>query len=154
MARVADKHFQTEYEERKELDLLNKFQLIEQQMRNELTYINKLNNQSLKHDIGPEYKAVLSKTLEDISTAHKSDQKSSVLIKQQSDETDIMKKGRYKNSKNIAFPGVNEDILEDMVTCVEPQEHNETLTNNSDTKKRKKKKEKTSKHYLEYLSIK
>lgn len=112
LGRVADKYFQIDYEERKEFDPFNKLQLMDQQMRNELAYINKLSNLTLGHDSAPEYKSQLAEELVEINIPKKSD------IVKINNETDT-KKMRYKNKKYIAFPGKNEDVLEDMVITTE-----------------------------------
>lgn len=134
MGRVADKHFQTKYEERENFDVFDKCQLMEQQMRNELTYINKLSNLTFGRDAAPECKTDLSTLLMNISTAKKPD----VSIKKlQSNETIGMKKNRYKNKNSIAYPGVNENVLKDMVTTVKPPEYVERVENCNPKKKQK-----------------
>lgn len=134
MGRVADKHFQTKYEERENFDVFDKCQLMEQQMRNELTYINKLSNLTFGRDAAPECKTDLSTLLMNISTAKKPD----VSIKKlQSNETICMKKNRYKNKNSIAYPGVNENVLKDMVTTVKPPEYVERVENCNPQKKQK-----------------
>lgn len=121
LGRVADKHFATEYEERKDFDPSKKLQLMEDQMRNELTYINKLANLTIGHDAISEYKPELSKVLVEINTAkavNMSDQKVN-------DEIDSLQKKRYKYKKCIAFPGKNENVLDDMVTIAEVSKQSE-----------------------------
>lgn len=145
MGRVADRYFQTEYEEREELNLADRFRLVEQQVCNELAYMNRLSVESMKRDLGVKFEAVLSRTLEDIRSAA-ARSKSDDAIEPQS--KDAAKKGRYKSSKNIAFPGVNEDKLEDMVTCEVPQKRVEP-NSDCDTKKKRKK----SKHPKRLVSI-
>lgn len=135
MGRVADKHFQTKYEERETFDMFDKCQLMEQQMRNELTYINKLSNLTFGRNAAPECKTDLSTLLMNISTAKKPD----VLInkKLQSNETIGTKRNRYKNKNSIAYPGVNESVLKDMVTTVKPSEYIEKVDNCNPKKKQK-----------------
>lgn len=110
---MADKYFQIEYEERKDFDPFNKLQLMDHQMRNELAYIKKLSNLTLGHDAVPEYKSPLAEELVEISIHKKPD-----LVKI-NNETINTKKTRYKNKKHIAFPGKNENVLEDMVITTE-----------------------------------
>lgn len=115
MGRVADKHFAIEYEERREFDPTKRLQLMEDQMRKELTYINKLTNLTLGHDFVSEYKPELSKVLVEINmvkAVNTSGQKVNEKI-------NSLQKKRYKNKKCIAFPGKNENVLDDMVTFEE-----------------------------------
>lgn len=134
MGRVADKHFQTKYEERENFDVFDKCQLMEQQMRNELTYINKLSNLTFGRNAAPECKTDLSTLLMNISAAKKPD----VSIKKlQSSETIGIKRNRYKNKNSIAYPGVNENVLKDMVTTVKPSEYIERVNNCNKKKKQK-----------------
>lgn len=114
MGRVADKYFKIEYEERRDFSF-NRLQLIEHQIRDEVAYINKLSNLTLGRDAAPGYKAELSSVLEEINNPKKSS-----IIKNKISEKKCLKKVRYKNKNVIAFPGKNENILEDMVTTVEP----------------------------------
>jgi len=115
MGRVADKYFNVQYEERKNFDPSNRLQLMEYQMRNELTYINKLSKLSLGREIASENKPELSKVIEEINTA-----KTGTTVDQKNNEIECPKKTRYKNANARAFPGRNEEILEDMVELSEP----------------------------------
>lgn len=115
MGRVADNNFKIQYEERKDFDQINRLQTMEHQMRNELTYINKLSNLSLGHDVAPEYKAELSQVLIQIDTSHNFKS-----LKQPNDGIDTEKKKIFWYRKPRAFPGKNEDILEDMVEFLPP----------------------------------
>lgn len=113
MGRVADKYFGIVYEERRDFSF-SRLQLIEHQIRDELAYINKLSNLTLGHDAAPGYKAELSSVLVEIN-----DSKTSSIIKNKVKEEKRLKKVRYKNKNVIAFPGKNENLLEDMVITVE-----------------------------------
>lgn len=148
MGCVADKHFQTNYEERDNFDVFNKCQLMEQQMRNELIYINKLSNMTFGRNATPEHKTNLSTLLIDISTAKKSD----VTIKKlQSNETTDTKRNRYKNKNSIAYPGVNENVLKDMVTIVKPLECTQRIDSCNPKKKQKLKKKCKSFFFFKFL---
>lgn len=125
MGRVADKYFKIEYEERSDIDPINKLQLMEQQMHKELLYINKLSNLTLGRNVAPETNAELSKVLKHINVVEQLD-----TTKLQNDV-----KKRYKNKKNVVFPGKNDNVLEDMVTIVKSPEEK---TSYSDLKKKKK----------------
>lgn len=104
---------------------------MEHQMRSELAYINKLSNLSLGHEAASEYKSQLSEQLVEINVPEKSD------IVKINKETVYEKKMRYKNKKYIAFPGKNEDVLEDMVITTEiPNSDDQT---NYQPKKKKSK---------------
>jgi len=115
MGRVADKCFNVEYEERKDFDPSNRLQLMEYQMRNELAYINKLSNLSLGRDAASEHKPELSRAIVEITAA-----KNVTTVDQKNNDTECLKKTRYKNTNIRAFPGRNEEILEDMVEFSEP----------------------------------
>lgn len=115
MGRVADKCFKVEYEERKDFDPSNRLQLMEYQMRNELAYINKLSNLCLGRDVVTEHKPDLSRAIVEISAA-----KNVTTVEQKYNDIESPKKNRYKNTNTRAFPGRNEDILEDMVEFSEP----------------------------------
>lgn len=115
MGRVADQCFKVQYEERKNFDPSNRLQLMEYQMRNELAYINKLSNLSLGREVTSEYKPELSKVIEEINAA-----KTVTTVDQKNNDTECLKKSRYKNTNARAFPGRNEEILEDMVEFSEP----------------------------------
>ncbi|XP_016660514.1 uncharacterized protein LOC100160693 [Acyrthosiphon pisum] len=110
MGRVADKCFKVEYEERKDFDPSNRLHLMEYQMRNELAYINKLSNLSLGRDVASEHKPELSRAIVEISAA-----KNVTTDEQKNNDIECPKKTRYKNTNIRAFPGRNEDVLEDMV---------------------------------------
>ncbi|XP_026805383.1 uncharacterized protein LOC113548615 [Rhopalosiphum maidis] len=142
MGRVADKCFKTQYEERTNLDLFNKLELMEYQMRNELAYINKLSNLSLNRDAAPDYKPELSRVIVEINAA-----KTIPKANQQNDDIDCQKKPRYKNTNFRAFPGKNEDILEDMVEFSEPPIP-EKNTNNCHHKKKLKLSRKQMKKHI------
>lgn len=111
MGRVADNYFKIEYEKRNDIDLINKLQLMEQQMHTELSYINKLSNLTLGREVAPESKAKLSKTLMEISG---DGQFNANTYNTKSSNDDISKK-RYKNKMGVCFPGKNDNILDDMV---------------------------------------
>lgn len=133
MGRVADKHFATEYEERREFDPTKRLQLMEDQMRNELTYINKLTNLTLGHDFVSEYKPELSKLLVEINmvkAVNTSGQKVNEKFKS-------LQKKRFKNKKCIAFPGKNENVLDDMVTIAEIPKQSEPIVHSHPKKRRK-----------------
>jgi len=115
MGRVADKCFKVQHEERKNIDPSNRLQLMEYQMRNELAYTNKLSNLSLGREVTSEYKPELSRAIEAINTA-----KTVTTVDQKNNDTECPKKPRYKNTNARAFPGRNEEILEDMVEFAEP----------------------------------
>jgi len=142
LGRVADKQFQTVYEERKEFDPISKVQLMEQQMRNELTYINMLSNLTLGHNAAPEYKPALSETLIEVNAV-----KNVNVNKRQSSNQDAnkLKKPRYKNKKSVAFPGKNESILEDMVITPPEVLKQKTPINNACHPRKKLMKTKKSK---------
>lgn len=127
MGRVADNYFKIEYEKRSNIEPINKLQLMEQQMRTELSYINKLSNLTLGRDIAPECKVELSKALIEISAVKQLD-----TINLPKD--DISKK-RYKNKKVVVFPGKNDNMLEDMVTTAKSSD--ELYPSNSHSRKKK-----------------
>ncbi|KAL4143918.1 hypothetical protein QTP88_006171 [Uroleucon formosanum] len=115
MGRVADKCFKVKYEERKDFDPSNKLQLMEYQMRSELAYINKLSNLALGRDAASEHKPELSRTIMEINAAQ-----NVTTVDQKNNDIECLKRTRYKNTNIRAFPGRNEDILEDMVEFSEP----------------------------------
>lgn len=123
LGRVADKQFQIEYEERREFDPIDKLQLMEQQMRNELAYINRLSTLTVGHNVAPEYKPELSKTLITINT------EKSVNVNQCQNNQNVKKlnKSRYRNKKNTAFPGKNDNVLDDMVVTAETSKEITTI---------------------------
>ncbi|XP_025195337.1 uncharacterized protein LOC112594647 [Melanaphis sacchari] len=141
MGRVADHYFKTQYEERKNLDLLNKLELMEDQIRHELTYINKLSNMSLGRDATPDYKPELSRVIVEINAA-----KNVTTAKQQNDDIDCPKKPRYKNTNFRAFPGKNEDVLEDMIEFSEPSVLDKNVDNCHPKKKLKLSKKQIKNH--------
>lgn len=115
MGHSADKYFKIDYEERTEFNPYYKLQLMEHQMRDELTYINKLSSLALNREIAPDYKAELTPALEMITNIKDDDS-----VKQQVYENASLKKKRYRNKMNVAFPGKNDDLLEDMVVMAKP----------------------------------
>jgi len=121
------------YEERKVLDPISKLQLMEQQMRNELAYVNKLSNLTLGHDAVPEYKPELSNTLLEIHM-----EELSVNNRQSTQNTKQSKVPRYKYKRNVAYPGKNENILDDMVITAEPSEQNAPTSSNCHPRKKLK----------------
>jgi len=135
LGRVADKQFKIEYEERREFDPIDKLQLMEQQMRNELAYINRLSNMTLGHNVAPEYKPKLSKTFIEINT------EKSVNLNQCPKNRVVKKlnKSRYKNKKNVAFPGKNDNILDDMVVIAETSKQTMSTINNCHLRNKLKK---------------
>lgn len=146
MGRVADKYFQIEYEEREEFDIFNKLQLIEPQMRNELAYINKLSNSALGRDVAQEYKVGLSKVLVEIDIAEKINkiEENNVV------GTACTNKRRYKMCQTRAFPGVNDDILQDMVITPEPSNPSEGTVKCGSKKKHKLPKKSNDSPFLFY----
>jgi len=143
MGRVADMSFKIQYEERKDFDPFNKLQLMESQIRNELKYINKLSNLSLGRDAAPEYKPVLSQAIVEIKSA-----KNVNKVQQQNNDTDCPKKPRYKNPNFRAFPGKNEEILEDMVELLEPPIPDKPVNNCHHKKKLKLSKKQISNNFF------
>ncbi|KAE9527865.1 hypothetical protein AGLY_012689 [Aphis glycines] len=142
MGRVADKCFKTQYEERKNLDIFNKLELMEYQMRQELAYINKLSNLSLGRDAVPDYKPELSRVIVEINSA-----RTVTTVKQQIDDIDCPKKPRYKNTNIRAFPGRNEEILKDMVELSEPPIIDKNVNNCHPKKKLKLSRRKIKNHH-------
>ncbi|XP_025406481.1 uncharacterized protein LOC112680563 isoform X2 [Sipha flava] len=126
LGRTADKYFTNEYKERTSYTFFNKSLMMEHQMRNESTYLNKLSNLCLGENSVPEYEANLTKTLEEINNAKKNLNAKTHQIKD--DEKQNLKQLRYKNKKTIAFPGKNEGILEDMVVMSKTTNSNESAS--------------------------
>lgn len=115
MGRTAEKYFNLEYEERAELDF-GKLQLMESQLRTESSYIKKLEQLVLGTETIHEYKSDLTRSLEAIKVS----KKCNTTVKE--DDLELCSKiKRYKNKKNVAFPGKNEDVLEDMITTAQLQ---------------------------------
>lgn len=112
MDRIADKYFGLEYEERKEFGPLYKLRIMEHQLRDEWSYLNKLSNLSLGYEIAPEYKIKLSDDLEELLKS--TDQKPA----ENNTDCEKPRKG-YKNKKYVAFPGKNDHILQDSVTTLD-----------------------------------
>lgn len=148
MGRVADKCFKTEYEERKSLDLFNKLELMEYQMRQELAYINKLSNLSLGRDAVPDYKPELSRVILEINSA-----RTVTTVKQQNDDIDYLKKPRYRNTNFRAFPGKNEEILKDMIEFSEPPIIDKNVNNCHPKKKLKLSRRKISNNIKKYFLL-
>jgi len=148
MGRIADKCFKTQYEERKSLDLFNKLELMEYQMRQELAYINKLSNLFLGRDAIPDYKPELSRVIVEINSA-----RTVTTVKQQNDDIDCPKKPRYKNTNFRAFPGKNEEILKDMVELSEPPIIDKNVNNCHPKKKLKLSRRKISNNIKKYLLL-
>jgi len=143
MGRVSDKYFQVEYEEREEFEISNKLNLMEQQMRNELIYINKLSNLTLGRDAAPEYQTELLKLLAETNSAKNVD-----IVEDKTNKNICSKKNRYRNKKNIAFPGVNENVLEDMVTIIEEPDSLDEETIHYDSKNKLKISKKSKNKFL------
>lgn len=112
MGRIADKNFEIEYEERTEIYSLNKVKIMEHQIRNRLSYINKLSNLTLGCDAALEYKIKLSTDFEQILNSK--DQKPA------ENNTSVEKPLKQNNPKKfVVFPGKNDHLLQDLVTTQE-----------------------------------
>lgn len=131
LGRTADKYFQIQYEERKGYDFSNKLQLMEHQMRNETAYINRLSKLALGHKAVSEYKPQLSVEVND-------DLKKSNIVKNINNKTASSKNIRYKNKKTHAFPGKNDNVLEDMVLINEAVPDEDKIKCEQPKKKRSK----------------
>ncbi|XP_050548610.1 uncharacterized protein LOC126910254 [Daktulosphaira vitifoliae] len=130
MGRIANNYLKIHYEDRVPLNNINKLQLMECQMKDESLYVKKLENMTLGTKRIYEYQPELTSTLEAINDT----KKSTPALKE--DDIDLHSKmRRYKNKKNVAFPGKNEDVLEDMVIVTEPKP---LLQANCNTKKKSK----------------
>lgn len=111
LGRVADRYFLTDYEDNTIFNPFSKLKLMEDQMRTELAYINKLSKMTLGHIVASEYKPMLSQALLQIEN----DTKYETEIQEHSYKNSSSKQTRYKHKQTIAFPGKNDNILDDMV---------------------------------------
>lgn len=146
MGRTADKYFTNEYEERTNYHFFNKALMIEHQMRNESTYLNKLSNLCLGENGVPEFKANLTKTLKEIDIAK--NHLNAETHQSNNDEQMDFKPFRYKNRKTIAFPGKNESILEDMVIISKTPSSNESASLYCNPRKKLKLLKKSKRMYI------
>lgn len=87
---------------------------MEDQMRTELAYINKLSKMTLGHIVVSEYRPELSQALLQIEN----DSKFKTEIQEPSDKNCSSKQTRYKLKQTVAFPGKNDNVLDDMVAIV------------------------------------
>lgn len=110
LGRVADNYFKIEYEEHKVFDPFSKLKLMEDQMRTELAYINKLSKMTLSHAVSSDYKSEISQALIQINS-----NKYNIERQEQSDKNFSSKQSRYKHKQTVAFPGKNDYVLDDMV---------------------------------------
>jgi len=112
-------------------------------MRNELLYINKLSNLSLGREVTSEHKPELSRVIEEINAT-----KTVTTVDQKNNDIECSKKTRYKNTNTRAFPGRNEEILEDMVEFSEPPILDKNVSNCHPKKKLKLSRRKISNNIL------
>ncbi|VVC26576.1 Hypothetical protein CINCED_3A011717 [Cinara cedri] len=112
LGRAADRYFKIKYEESNVFDPFSKLKLMEDQMRSELTYINKLSEMSLGREVTKEYKPEILQALMQIENSSKYN---NIEGGDQNYKNSSLKQTQFKNRKTVAFPGKNENILHDMV---------------------------------------
>lgn len=111
---------------------------MEDQLRSELTYINKLSKMTLSHAVTSEYKPEISKALMQIDNSFKYN-----IEGQDQNDKDPSKQTYNKHKKTVAFPGKNDNILDDMVEIASQQITNKSK-NNSKPKGKQKSGQKSS----------